>query len=881
MSLDVKKLDEACAKADALSRRFAARSDLDPGLIALGGIVAGTVGHDLYHKARGKFKSMSANRAVRRATKKAEKIPGTVAYHNKQRAMGASNTPEPARSDVDWKKVGRKTVGYGARVAGRGLQAAGVATGVAGGIIGAPGAVPAAILGEWHAFPGHRLREGGKKLNAWGKRKTKGPEPKKVVPKRADIDPVSLALAAHLATTSPSAAHHAPVTRAHLGHRPPRRLPRPEPTQLHRSTAGGSRKVWSKPRVDAEFQAPKVDGKDASEWSRELVALRNRQPRPLYKLWNNPTPEQIAQHDPKLKVWNAEYRRAQKNQKKALELSNEAFRQHNTRGDGLSIAAALVAFLATASISTLVAWGMDKIEEAKSLVRIAATGKLAPKDVAQIRRAMDKLRTAERAAKEKRQPQLMHQRLEPRFDAVDTGDFSTSIDTRPARKDDGYFGLAGHVHPLTGTIFGATRGVTDLTAAGAATGTTLGGSLGIAGTAIMALAFLVTAATMGFLIKKGADKLGQWLDKLRLAKSGGQINAKDRVEIMAAIEKLKLAKYRSEAIGRGDAEEKVTECALRIGGRVHRHRKGMESNHAEIWETLSDSLKQRVEQDKVSFEVGFWTSAGRFVDRQEAARISRHNKPDFYQHDIKYDVATRGDFWKKPETGTALAKPQQSSPTEIGAFLSKAQQTKPTTAAPSAAAAPAAAAVAPSPAVAASAVPTRVEKPLTARQQWRAAKPLKPKQAGKRAYNEGVKAFLPVQAAERAKHPANKAQYKQQKGQWKEARRQYKQHDKAYNAFETNTPPPGSAEAKQLEAKKAAKLQQQQKAAEASARNVEIKKKGEAAKVEAKKLKRHTQQYNAFEREDPPPGSGAWKQHNKRLGTLPQEPGEARPTAAG
>jgi hypothetical protein len=75
-------------------------------------------------------------------------------------------------------------------------------------------------------------------------------------------------------------------------------------------------------------------GKYASDWSQVMSELRARRPRPVNKLWNNPSnapPEQVAAAEQKIREWNREYSRASKMQKKALEEDNENFRRSQGR----------------------------------------------------------------------------------------------------------------------------------------------------------------------------------------------------------------------------------------------------------------------------------------------------------------------------------------------------------------------------------------------------------------------------------------------------------------------------------------------------------------------------------------------------------------------
>jgi len=262
-------------------------------------------------------------------------------------------------------------------------------------------------------------------------RKKVVPNVTKTLAKRGDIDPASLALAMHLKHATPQLRHQ-PHAEAHLGHKPPPRLPRPSPEGRGERGTSGSRKLWSKPRVDADDnisiwprvkllrQLEKCD-KESSAINQKLIDAGHGYTKP------NEMKQHISENPLFQTYWDCAERH-----RKLIDEKEHRLRYHGnlnpekkskwadsqSRGDGLSVAAALIAFLATASISTLVTWGIDKIEEAKSLVRIAATGKLAPKDVAQIRKAMDKLRAAQKAAQEKRRPQAQL-RYEPRFDRGD------------------------------------------------------------------------------------------------------------------------------------------------------------------------------------------------------------------------------------------------------------------------------------------------------------------------------------------------------------------------------------------------------------------------------------------------------------------------------
>jgi hypothetical protein len=66
--------------------------------------------------------------------------------------------------------------------------------------------------------------------------------------------------------------------------------------------------------------------KSASEWAREMAELQKVKPRPLLKWYRNPTPEQAAEHNAKIRAWNVLYRKASKEQKLALVRDNETYR---------------------------------------------------------------------------------------------------------------------------------------------------------------------------------------------------------------------------------------------------------------------------------------------------------------------------------------------------------------------------------------------------------------------------------------------------------------------------------------------------------------------------------------------------------------------------
>ncbi len=77
--------------------------------------------------------------------------------------------------------------------------------------------------------------------------------------------------------------------------------------------------------------AQQHEPRSASDWARRMSELRAVRPRPIERLYGkNPTSEQRAQHALAERTWNAEYRRASKSQKIALEQDNAAFRARNT-----------------------------------------------------------------------------------------------------------------------------------------------------------------------------------------------------------------------------------------------------------------------------------------------------------------------------------------------------------------------------------------------------------------------------------------------------------------------------------------------------------------------------------------------------------------------
>jgi len=66
----------------------------------------------------------------------------------------------------------------------------------------------------------------------------------------------------------------------------------------------------------------------AAGWAAEMARLREGRPRPLKKRFGlkGPTPEQAIVHAAEERQWNRAYRRANKEQKRLLEIENAAFR---------------------------------------------------------------------------------------------------------------------------------------------------------------------------------------------------------------------------------------------------------------------------------------------------------------------------------------------------------------------------------------------------------------------------------------------------------------------------------------------------------------------------------------------------------------------------
>lgn len=65
----------------------------------------------------------------------------------------------------------------------------------------------------------------------------------------------------------------------------------------------------------------------ASEWCQRMQDLRDIKPRPVAKLYGaqGPSPAQAEQHRQAMRVWNSLYRKATKEQKRTLALSNAAY----------------------------------------------------------------------------------------------------------------------------------------------------------------------------------------------------------------------------------------------------------------------------------------------------------------------------------------------------------------------------------------------------------------------------------------------------------------------------------------------------------------------------------------------------------------------------
>jgi hypothetical protein len=67
----------------------------------------------------------------------------------------------------------------------------------------------------------------------------------------------------------------------------------------------------------------------AVDWASEMSRLRDIKPRPIAKLFGTkgPTAEQAIRHANAINLWNAQYRRASKEQKLALARDNAKFYQ--------------------------------------------------------------------------------------------------------------------------------------------------------------------------------------------------------------------------------------------------------------------------------------------------------------------------------------------------------------------------------------------------------------------------------------------------------------------------------------------------------------------------------------------------------------------------
>jgi hypothetical protein len=95
---------------------------------------------------------------------------------------------------------------------------------------------------------------------------------------------------------------------------------RPAPAPM----AAATHKDPGEPAEPAAATAPRT----AAEWAEEMARLRKTKPRPLDKLYGakGPTPEQVTAHAEQERAWNAAYRKAGAEQKKALERDNAEFR---------------------------------------------------------------------------------------------------------------------------------------------------------------------------------------------------------------------------------------------------------------------------------------------------------------------------------------------------------------------------------------------------------------------------------------------------------------------------------------------------------------------------------------------------------------------------
>lgn len=63
----------------------------------------------------------------------------------------------------------------------------------------------------------------------------------------------------------------------------------------------------------------------AADYTARMIELRAKQPRPIHKLWNNPSlapADVVAAQVARIKAWDREYRQVSKLQKLALERDN-------------------------------------------------------------------------------------------------------------------------------------------------------------------------------------------------------------------------------------------------------------------------------------------------------------------------------------------------------------------------------------------------------------------------------------------------------------------------------------------------------------------------------------------------------------------------------
>ena len=94
------------------------------------------------------------------------------------------------------------------------------------------------------------------------------------------------------------------------------------------STSSTHAVMKSKPGTHTKLD-PNVS---ASDYTQQMSDLRDVKPRPINKLWNNPSaapPEQVARAQQQLRDWNAKYSRVSKLQKLALARDNAAFAARN------------------------------------------------------------------------------------------------------------------------------------------------------------------------------------------------------------------------------------------------------------------------------------------------------------------------------------------------------------------------------------------------------------------------------------------------------------------------------------------------------------------------------------------------------------------------